>query len=214
MKARGTATLAMTATIAANASFALLGTAFGYPDVLADPPGDALAAFRAHQPAVMLGFGGLAAASALLAPVAWGLGRQAGSAARWIVGLGIAAAVVQVIGLSRWLWLVPTLAWQATSPEHVASASAAYESAGLWLGTVLGETFGYLLTGAWTVAVVIAFRRDAPAWSLLGGLAAAAILTGVLVPLGVPGADLTNFVGYVVWSIWLVWLAIRLWSSL
>lgn len=36
------------------------------------------------------------------------------------------------------------------------------------------------------------------------------ILAGVLVPPGVPGADLTNFAGYVLWSLWLVALGVRL----
>lgn len=39
-------------------------------------------------------------------------------------------------------------------------------------------------------------------------VAAALIAGGVLVPLGVPGADIGNFIGYVLWSLWLIWWAI------
>jgi hypothetical protein len=33
------------------------------------------------------------------------------------------------------------------------------------------------------------------------------IVAGVVIPLGVPGADAANFAGYVLWSLWLVALA-------
>jgi len=43
------------------------------------------------------------------------------------------------------------------------------------------------------------------------GIAAAALIApGVAVPLGLPGADVANFVGYLLWSLWLVALAVRL----
>jgi hypothetical protein len=37
-----------------------------------------------------------------------------------------------------------------------------------------------------------------------GGLAAVAILAGVLEPAGVSAAGLVNFAGYVLWSLWLI----------
>ena len=36
------------------------------------------------------------------------------------------------------------------------------------------------------------------------------ILTGVLSPLELPGVDLVNFAGYVLWSLWLVAFAVVL----
>jgi hypothetical protein len=36
------------------------------------------------------------------------------------------------------------------------------------------------------------------------------IATGLLSPLNLPGVDLANFVGYVLWSIWLVAFAVVL----
>ena len=36
------------------------------------------------------------------------------------------------------------------------------------------------------------------------------ILVGVLSPLSVPGVDLANFIGYVLWSLWLVAFAVVL----
>jgi hypothetical protein len=39
-------------------------------------------------------------------------------------------------------------------------------------------------------------------------VSAALVACGVLVPLDVPGADLANFAGYVLWSLWLLALAV------
>ena len=80
------------------------------------------------------------------------------------------------------------------------------------LGHLIGETCGYLLTAGWTLLVLAAVGRTvAGRWFLiLGSVSAVLILTGVLVPLGVPGADLANFAGYVLWSLWLIAFAVVL----
>jgi hypothetical protein len=80
-------------------------------------------------------------------------------------------------------------------------------------GTVVGETFGYLLTATWTVLILYALgQRLAGRWFAYLGLAAAALIAlGVLVPLDVPGTDFANFVGYILWSIWLLAFATLIW---
>jgi hypothetical protein len=75
----------------------------------------------------------------------------------------------------------------------------------------VGETFGYLLTAAWTLLVLIALRRGIPRWfAALGAVSAVLILSGVLSPLHLPVVDNANFIGYVMWSVWLVIFAILL----
>jgi len=71
------------------------------------------------------------------------------------------------------------------------------------------------LTAVFTVLVVRAVTRaSAPRWmAYLGYAAAALIATGVVVPLGLDVARLTNFVGYVGWCAWLVAMAIVLWRA-
>ena len=80
------------------------------------------------------------------------------------------------------------------------------------LGNLIGETFGYLLTAAWTLLVVVALRRNlAGLWfSLLGTMSAVLIVSGALSPLNLPLIDDANFIGYVLWSVWLVIFAILL----
>ena len=151
----------------------------------------------------------LACSAALLAPIAVGVGRLSSSRAMHVaVRVGIAAAVVQAVGLLRWPILVPGYAADANSadPDVSEAARESFTTANDVLGTIVGETFGYLLTAAWTVLVVVALgRRYAGRWfQLLGATSAALILTGVVSPLEVPLIDTANFIGYILWSAWLI----------
>jgi hypothetical protein len=202
MTSRRTAALMVAAAVLLNLAFTWLGTVFDYPAVLKHPAAEVLAAFRASEGAVILGFVALALGAAALAPVAVGVGRLAQM--RWAVAAGVAAAVVQVVGLLRWPLLVP--GWAATGD------TAAFATANRVLGTAIGETGGYLLTSVWTTLVLVALGAAyAGRWFVvLGGAAAVLILAGVLSPLGLPLVDLANFAGYVLWSAWLVAFAVIL----
>jgi hypothetical protein len=139
--------------------------------------------------------------------------------------VGVAAALVQAIGLVRWPFAVPELARRyasADGPEAAAtrqSIEIVFVTMHRLSGVGIGEHLGYLLTGAWTL------------------LAAASILTASLVPgwLGVIGLPIglalvigsLEFVGrseergwalagaivpiaYVAWSAWLVALGVAI----
>jgi hypothetical protein len=197
------------ASLLAIAGFTALGTVFEYPQILEEPPRDVLALFREHQAAVMSWFLVLVLSAALMAPAGVALGRlTGGNLGRWITGIGIAAATVQVVGLQRWVTLVPGVAENALDPRHRADAEARFELWHMVLGKVIGETLGYALTAAFTVLVVLALRRSVlPTWvAATGYIAAAMIATGVVIP-AVPPASLSNFAGYVVWCLWLLAVA-------
>jgi len=193
----------------AIAGFTVLGTVFAYPQILHQPTGEILAQFRQHQLAVTSWFGVLMLSAALMAPVGVWLGRLAGGVlGQAITWFGIAAAVVQVAGLQRWLTLVPAISRDALDPGRSAAAEQRFELAHTILGRVIGETLGYAATATFTVLVVLGLRRTVlPRWlSLLGYASAALIATGVAVPL-VAAASLTNFAGYVLWCGWLLAVA-------
>jgi Domain of unknown function (DUF4386) len=199
MNPKLTATLLILAAVLANVGFTALGSIFNYPDVLDEPAGKVLADFRAHESAVSAWFSVLALSAALMAPIAIGVGRLSSERAmRIAVRVGIAAAVVQVIGLLRWPLLVPGYAADGNT--------SAFSTASDILGTAIGETVGYLLTATWTALVVVALgRRYAGRWfQVLGLVAAALVLCGVVSPLGLPVIDTANFFGYVLWSLWLI----------
>lgn len=199
MNRKLTAGLLIAAAVLTTVAFTALGSVFNYPDVLKEPTDDILAAFTAHQAAVVGWFVVLTLSAALFAPIAIGVGRLAvNRPMRIAVPVGIAAAVVQVVGLSRWALLVPSYA--------ASGDRESFETAHQILGTLIGETFGYALTAAWTLLVLAALGRAfAGRWFLaLGGVSAILVATGVVSPLGVPGVDFANFIGYVLWSVWLV----------
>lgn len=209
MNRKLTSALLATAAVLFTAAFTALGSVFNYPDVLKEPAGEVLAAFQDSQGAVAGWFTVLAASAALFAPIAIGVGRLSSSRPmRLAVPVGIAAAVVQVIGLARWPLLVPGYAADAasTDPAVAAAARDSFSSANRILGTIVGETFGYLFTAAWTLLVLAAIGRAiAGRWfTVLGAVSAVLVLTGVLSPLNLAGIDLANFLGYILWGAWLV----------
>lgn len=215
MNRKTTALLLIAAAVLTNAAFTVLGSVFNYPDILKEPTDEILAGFREHQGAVTFWFAVMAVSAALFAPIAIGVGRLSRHRAmRVAVPVGVAAAVVQVIGLSRWPLLVPGFAADAASadPATAAAARDAFETAHRVLGNLIGENFGYLFTAAWTLLVLVALNRVlAGRWfTALGAVSAVLILAGVLSPLDLPLVDTANFIGYVLWSLWLIAFGILL----
>ena len=89
-----------------------------------------------------------------------------------IVGatVGVLAALVQLLGLIRWPFLVPYLARldadPDASPARRETVDIVFQSFNRYLGVAVGEHLGYLLTGTWTVLVGVAFTQTAlaPGW--------------------------------------------------
>jgi Domain of unknown function (DUF4386) len=213
MNRKLTAITIIAAALLTNAGFTALGNIFNYPDVLKEPTGEILDRFREHQSSVSIWFAVLAASAALFAPIAIGIGKLRHD--RWMklaIPAGIAAAAVQTIGLLRWPLLVPGFARDAASTNLGTAANARdhFDTANTILGNVIGETFGYTLTAAWTVLVVVSLRTRfaGRTFAALGSISAIMIVLGVLSPLDLAVVDTVNFAGYVLWSVWLIWLAI------
>src|SRR3954447_6998241 len=125
MTPRRTAVLMIAAAVLVNVAFTGLGAVFDYPDVLKQPADAVLTSFGGSQGVISGWFLALALGAALLAPIAVGVGRLSGSRPmRWAVPIGIAAAVVQVVGLLRWPLLVPGWAAAAAGDDPTAAAHA------------------------------------------------------------------------------------------
>lgn len=195
------------AVLAANGAFLGLSVVFGYPDVLDEPPAAIMAGFAAHQQAISAWFLLLALSAGALIPIAVLLSRRLpdGVAASLSAPVGVLAGFVQVLGLIRWPFAVPAL---AEADDRVA-AETVFVALHDYLGAGVGETLGYLCTGAWTVLVLVAMDSPPRWFTVLGALSAPAIWAGLLIPFGIPGADVLNFVGYLAWSAWMLCLAAR-----
>ena len=106
--------------------------------------------------------------------------------------IGVLAALVQLLGLLRWSYLVPWLARAhatASSPQERTMLEITFEAFHRFLGVGVGEHLGYLLTGVWSglIGVAIALDGVLPAW--LGWVGVPIGLGLVLGLDGVPGVE-------------------------
>ena len=154
----------------------------------------------------------MAVASALFVPIAIGVGRlSTHPAMRVAVPVGIAAGVVQVVGLLRWPLLVPGFARDAASSDPASRPRPGTRSSWPTASSAPRRRNARLPAdrrldpagpGCW-------WRWIARRWfTVLGAVSAVLILGGVLTPLQLPGVDFGNFIGYILWSVWLIIFAI------
>ncbi len=106
--------------------------------------------------------------------------------------------------------VAPSNSAASASASTAANAQDHFDTAHTILGTVIGETFGYLLTAAWTMLVVTSLGNhfSGRIFKALGTVSAGMIVVGVFSPLDLAVVDKVNFGGYVLWSVWLIWLAV------
>jgi len=106
--------------IAFNVAFGLLAARFDYPDVLRKPTHEVLARFREGGRSLVLLWWAFALTALALAPAVVLLSGAIGDADGTLLAVatvtGVLAALVQLLGLIRWPFLVPYLARVAAEP--------------------------------------------------------------------------------------------------
>ena len=134
---------------------------------------------------------------------------------KWATVLGVVSGIVQIIGLLRWVFVVPVIAnnYAATTDPIVKEiAKSSFQSIHQFAGVLLGEHLGQLFTIAWTIIISIAFIKLKlfPQWvSWLGiissiiYLLAQAELFATVIP-GFPVWSMAGFIGSTLWLVWLV----------
>jgi hypothetical protein len=218
-----TAILLIALPIAFNVTFFELGRAFDYPGVLRQPTPVILTRFAAGGSGLVLRWWLFMLLALALLPLAVLVGIVLGSSPGALVPVGIvvgaAAAIVQVIGLIRWPFVVPELARRYAAAEvgpagdaTRATIEVAFATLHRLLGVAIGEHLGYLLTGAWTVLVGAAMLEAAimPAWlGAIGLVVGVALMVGSLEFVG-PNeehgwafAEKLVPISYIAWSLWL-----------
>jgi Domain of unknown function (DUF4386) len=203
-----------------NIPYGLLIATFDYPDILRAPSATILREFHAGGNGLILTW--LAFAWSGL-PILLAVGllprmldtRQApflGAA----TAIGVTAMVVQLVGLLRWVFVVPILARIVADPASdgatQAAAEVAFQVVHQYGGVVLGEHLGYAFTCLWMALVSLALLRTAafPRWLGWLGLLAAAIYSlghGELFATVLPGVSYWAEAGLVGSVLWLVWMA-------
>jgi hypothetical protein len=211
-----------------NVAFFELGRAFEYPAILRREPDEILRRFAAGGSGLLLRWHLLFVSALAMLPLAVLLAvvLDAGPVLTPLsMVVGTVAALVQAVGLGRWLFAVPELARRyvaAAGPEAPAtrqSIEIAFAVLHRYLGIGIGEHLGYLATGLWTIFVAGSILQGSilPGWlAILGVVIGIALLVGTLEFVGPNERDGWALAGtivpvaYIAWSIWLIVLGLML----
>ena len=209
-----------------NANFALLGQRFEYPDILRRPTSEVLERFRAGGAGLILLWWTFMLSGLLLIVAAVLLGQVLGFGFIVPVAttIGVLAGLVQMLGLLRWVYVVPGLARAYTDPsagtEQQEVTAAVFRALHQYLGVGVGEHLGYLLTGLWSLLVGIAIVGDGTALPVWLGWPGIIIGAGIAVgsaeflgPYEERGWSLAGAaipVLYIAWSFWLLAMGVAL----
>ena len=155
-----------------NATFALLGKRFDYPDILRRSTAEILERFRAGGSSLILLWWTFMLSGLLLIVGAVLLGQVLGLEGVVLVAttFGILGGLVQMLGLLRWVYLVPTLARAyadpSLTPDQREVQAAVFRALHQYLGVGVGEHLGYLFTGIWSVLIGIGVVQGTalPTW--------------------------------------------------
>ena len=136
--------------------------------------------------------------------------------------IGVIGLVVQMVGLLRWVFVVPGLAEAYTAPNATdatqASAVVTFDAIHQYGGVVLGEHMGQAFTIAWMILVAAMMLRSElfPRWLGWMGLVAAAIYSLGQLELietvieDFPYVGPAALIGSLLWLAWMLIMGIRL----
>ena len=208
-----------------NVTFALLARRFDYPDILRRPADEILDRFRAGGSWLVLLWWMFMLSGLLLIPAVVLLGQALGftGIVPLAVSVGVLAGLVQMLGLLRWVYLVPALARTnadpATGSAQREATVAVFSAMHQYLGVGVGEHLGYLLTGIWSILIGVAITLGTvlPAWlGWPGVVIGAGLAIGSAEFLGPNEQRGWRLAGtvipilYIAWSLWLLGLGFAL----
>lgn len=224
------ATAALTAAflVAVNVPYAMLIERFGYDDILREPAAVVLRTFAAGGPTLVAIWLAFALGCLLFVPVAASIAQalrdEQASRLSPLTLVGVLSALLQAVGLLRWVFVVPVLARihgdPAASDAAREAALVGFQVVHQYGGVVIGELLGQLLLVAWTLGIARLLLARGGAWTLLGGagvVIGAAWVVGFTELLGtaMPGIAVIEAApfAFMAWEAWLAALAAALlWS--
>jgi hypothetical protein len=204
-----------------NVPYSLLIASFDYPDILRAPTEEVLTRFQAGGTPLILTW--LAFAWVGL-PLLFGvtmlpraLAADDSPLLRTAATLGVVGMVVQIVGLLRWVFVVPVLAAQyadpASSEATRAAVLVAFQTLHQYGGVVIGEHLGYAFSTMWMALVSVALLRAGrlPRWFGSLGILAAGVYSlahAELFATVIPGFPVWPEAGLVGSLLWLGWMAL------
>ena len=202
----------------AFAPLAVLGPSIGWPASLRNPAAQQLAAIAAAPTALTLGYSVYLLYSLAILPVAvivaWRVTGLTGKLSALIIALGALSALSRVIGILRWLTVMPMLASTYASGDSATRAAielifSAINSYGGGIGEILGVA---LFGGLWLLVAMVAALRShtLPIWLTVFGIVAALLQLALASPtLGI-GVQVPVAISVTVFVLWLLAFAAQL----
>ncbi len=202
--------------------YTILTIIFNYPDILRLPGGDILTQFHAGGSTLIFTWFAFALLGTplLLAYILIGQKYEAlNPHIRWITTIGVLSAILQMIGLLRWVFVVPVLAQNyidATTNELRESIVIVFNAVHQFGGVLLGEHLGQLFTIIWTVGISLVLYQTQviKKWVAVFGVITSTIyflaqaeLFATVIP-NFPYFGLAGFIGSTLWLVWLIILGV------
>lgn len=197
-------------------AFLTLGSAIDWPASLDKPAAEVLPLIREQRAAVALGYTSYFISALLLIPIALLLrpilrsagGQQADGLLGVAAGFGAIAGFAKLLGIGRWLFMMPALAdsYAAAGPGARETLELIYAAFNNYAGGV-GENLGVALFGGlWTAGVAVAILRSGalPRWLGYGGAAAALAVLSPLAEVYGVGVGPMLIVSGVIWQLWMI----------
>jgi hypothetical protein len=192
----------------------ILGKYFHFPGILRQSADVALPLFHQNQSIIVLSYYLFMISALLYLPISIKVQQVSDSLGihSWaqpaVLTLGIATAIFQTIGFSRWLIAIPFLADSYQIESEKATTNMLYELMNRYAGATIGEHLGFIMMGLWTISVAMLVPNALTKWF--------GILCGSLLLLSTPEMFASewasvfsnmNTVANSLWSVWILMLA-------
>jgi hypothetical protein len=200
----------------AFAPLAILGPAIGWPASLRNTAAAQLTAIAANASAVALGYGVYALYSLAIFPlavvVAWRVIDLHSPWAAIIIGFGALSALARVVGILRWLTVMPVLSKShATGDPAVQATNAQIFDAINAYGGGIGELLGVALFGGlWLlIAMLVALKTCAlPKWLCTLGIGSALLQLAIFAPAFGIASPIPVAAAVTSFAVWLIAFAV------
>jgi hypothetical protein len=145
-------------------AFSVLSSAINWPASLGDPASIALPRLLDNEAVVMFGYGFYLMTALLMVPATAAFNARfglTGAYAATTLTLGTVCAVAKMIGITRWLFVMPSLARAFVAPDaDQATISLIFNVLNDYAGGI-GEAIGVgLVGGVWTILIGLAVVRS------------------------------------------------------
>jgi hypothetical protein len=210
-----------------NIPFSILGAIFDYPNILREPTGQVLTLFKQGGAMLIAVWYAFALAPLFLIVVSLLVNRILKENQETLLSIatvsGVLAGTFQILGLIRWVFVVPVLANAYTDANATESTRDAavmvFNGFHQYAGVAVGEHLGQLFTALWVLLISAAMFKSSAFrnWQGMTGIAIAVLM---LLGLIEGFATVINFnaglfgvltlISFIALSLWMISLGVTL----